>query len=497
MIIAIIPAKGDSSRLPNKNMREIHGKPMMYYTIEVARKCQLIDEIYVSTDSKMIEAYARNQGVKVIRRGTELCGDTPILDVYRHALNMIMMDKQGEAIEYIIGMQPDHPDRMIDLTAAVRYMKDKGYDEIITVDRKGYMNGSLKMMRVDALVTNRLGTVGTLMDDCTNIHVEDELITASKNIKRRMQVLITAPIDFMIPMRNRLENKFDIIYGYQMTKEQLFEQVINPGRIDAIIPNPGYTYMIDKEFLEVFSGVKVIVTPSTGTNHIDMKYCQDMGITVRGLLDNRAYVQTITGSAEFTFALALSMMRMIPQSLDYVGRGHWRDKEDDLRGVELQGKTFGIVGHGRIGKKVENYLKVFEPKCIHTYDKQHSDKALETLLADSDMIFICVTLEDDTYQMVDKRWFNKMKDGVYFVNTSRGEIVVEDDLIDAIESGKIQRAAVDVVCDEANYKENKLIEYANASNRLLVTPHIAGATVEGQTKAMDATLETLERIYNV
>lgn len=178
MIIAVIPAKGSSSRLPNKNMQHINNKPMIFYSIQVAKECDLIDKIYVSTDSNEIADYSSSCGVEVIRRGEELGGETPIVEVYRHAISIL----NDESIEYIIGIQPDHPDRKADLSGAIKYVLDKKCDELISVDGSGAVNGSLKIMSAEALKNNRIGAVGTIMDDCTNVHYLEDLKKAESNL---------------------------------------------------------------------------------------------------------------------------------------------------------------------------------------------------------------------------------------------------------------------------------------------------------------------------
>jgi len=178
MIIAVIPAKSSSSRLSNKNMRLINGQPMIYYSLIAAQECSLIDEVYVTTDSDEIESYAKKHGAKIIRRGSDLCGDVPIVKVYEHALQTINDPK----VEYIVGIQVDHPDRKLDLAKAIKYIKEKQFDELITVDGNGTLNGSLKIMHTDAIKNGKIAAVGTMMDDCTNIHYIDDLKQAEKNI---------------------------------------------------------------------------------------------------------------------------------------------------------------------------------------------------------------------------------------------------------------------------------------------------------------------------
>ena len=181
MIIAVIPVKKDSSRLPNKNMSLINGKPMLYYSLKAAKECSLIDKVYVSTDSDEIEAYAKQNDAEVIRRGQDLCGDVPIVKVYEHAINMI----NDPGVKYVVGIQADHPDRKLDLEDAINYILDKKFDEVITVDGKGTINGSLKIMDAKSLINGKIGAVGTMMDDCTNVHYIDDLKAAESNIVQK------------------------------------------------------------------------------------------------------------------------------------------------------------------------------------------------------------------------------------------------------------------------------------------------------------------------
>ena len=132
MIIAIIPAKGKSKRLPNKNMKLLLGEPMLYYSIDYCKKSHLISGIYVTTDDENIIQYSKKQGVNVIERSEELGGETDVIDVYKHAFAQI----NDPNIETIVGVQPDHPDRKISLDKSVDYFKSKNLDLLYSIDSK-------------------------------------------------------------------------------------------------------------------------------------------------------------------------------------------------------------------------------------------------------------------------------------------------------------------------------------------------------------------------
>lgn len=181
-VIAVIPAKADSKRLPNKNMALICGKPLLYYTIKTAKECRLVDKIYVSTDSSEIAEFSRKEGVSVIERPPELCGEAPLVEVYRHAL-MSIDDKD---VACIVGLQPDHPDRTIDLERIIRYVQEKDLDDLISVGSYGHKNGSIRIMKAQALKEGRISiNLGSIIDDATNIHSLGDLKIAENRLKQK------------------------------------------------------------------------------------------------------------------------------------------------------------------------------------------------------------------------------------------------------------------------------------------------------------------------
>lgn len=180
-IVAIIPAKAYSKRLPNKNMVLIDGRPLLYYTIKTAKGCKLIDKIFVSTDSTEIAEFARREGVSVIERPHQLCAEAPVVEVYRHAL----MNTDDTDVTYVVGLQPDHPDRTADLEETIKYALEKDLDDLISVDLNGHKNGSIRIMKADALREGRLSVnFGSIMDNSTNIHTLKDLRLAQIRLKQ-------------------------------------------------------------------------------------------------------------------------------------------------------------------------------------------------------------------------------------------------------------------------------------------------------------------------
>jgi len=178
MIIAIIPAKGYSKRLPNKNMRLLLGKPMLEYAIDYAEASNKVSRIYLSTDNESIAEFGKNRGVEVIIRSKDLGGETPLVDVYKHAI----ASKNMQGVNTIIGVQPDHPDRTVSLDKALKIFINDGLDLLYSKDLSGNKNGAHHIMSYYGLINNQFELTDFIIDDCTNIHYKSDLINAEKNL---------------------------------------------------------------------------------------------------------------------------------------------------------------------------------------------------------------------------------------------------------------------------------------------------------------------------
>ena len=181
LIVAVIPAKGSSRRLPNKNMLDLIGKPLINYTVDYALCSNLIEAVYVSTDSDEISLHAKSMGVQVIRRDESLGGETPIIDVYRHAYKQI----GDPSITYIFGLQPDHPDRSRNPDEIIQYFLEQEADQLFSKDDSGTKNGAHYIVSSRVLEGKRSSKDVIVFDRCTNVHYESDLKEAEKNIIQR------------------------------------------------------------------------------------------------------------------------------------------------------------------------------------------------------------------------------------------------------------------------------------------------------------------------
>jgi phosphoglycerate dehydrogenase-like enzyme/CMP-N-acetylneuraminic acid synthetase len=314
----------------------------------------------------------------------------------------------------------------------------------------------------------------------------------------RPRVLVTAPLHFLPDVRDRMLRRTECVLAAGASREEVRALVAD---VDGWMCSPCPPYPIDDGLLAGAARLKVLATPSTGSSHIDADACARRGIAVLALKDS-AFVNTIFASSEFTFALVLAALRKLPLAAEAGRRGIWREREDEFRGVELHGLTLGIVGYGRIGSNLARYARAFGMSVVvHDPYVTVGDPAIrqadrpDAVLAAADVVAICVHLDERTRGMVDAAWFARMRDGVTFVNTARGEVVDEAALIAALESGKVRAAAVDVVQGEqtACMSEHPMIRYARRHANLIVTPHVAGLTLQSEHKAAAITVDALER----
>ena len=247
----------------------------------------------------------------------------------------------------------------------------------------------------------------------------------------------------------------------------------------------GLGLRIDKEVITAAPKLKLIATATTGLDHIDVGYAQEKGIKVVSLQGED--LKEITGTAELAFGLILSLMRRIPESFNDIKAGNWDRKK--FLGNNLAGKMLGIIGLGRLGSIMAKYGQAFG-MSVMAYDSRKEAVGnaqlvdFDTLLAKADIISIHAPLNGQTVNMFNESVFKKMKDSAYLINTARGAIVNETDLLAALESKIVAGYAADVLSGEVEFRKDAsghpLVKYAKIHDNIIITPHIGGYTVESR-----------------
>ncbi len=298
------------------------------------------------------------------------------------------------------------------------------------------------------------------------------------------KLLIVESDRFSAAAVSSLSSVFDVDLQ-DLSREQLVKAVTD---VDVLWVR--LRHMIDSEIMAAAPRLKAIVTNTTGLNHIALAEASDRGISVLSLKGEVAFLDRVRATAEHTIALTLALLRRIPAAHLHACSGNW--DRDLFQGREIHEKTVGVIGYGRLGRIVAGYFHAFGARVVVNSRELPEDgtvdsfecMSLDQLLDESDIVTLHVNYEPGNDSMIAADEFRRMKESAVFVNTARGELVDEDALRDALESCSISGAAVDVVRDEQLQQgaSSALTRLAQDTNRLVLTPHIAGNTVESLEK---------------
>lgn len=266
------------------------------------------------------------------------------------------------------------------------------------------------------------------------------------------------------------------------------ETIARIGNADIVLLNK---VPITKGVLDVCPSIKLICCLATGYNVVDIEAAKAKGIPVCNV---PAY--STQAVAQFTIGLLLELCHRIGHHDRLVHEGAWEQCPNfcfwDTPQMELAGKTMGIIGYGRIGQAVGAIARALGMKVL-AYSRSHrSDVAvdyvdLDTLLAESDVVTLHCPLFPETQALINKDTIAKMKVGAILLNTSRGPVIDEQAVTEALESGKLRGAAMDVVSEEPIRGNNPLLKAPNC----ILTPHMAWAPIETRQRILDITMESI------
>ena len=264
------------------------------------------------------------------------------------------------------------------------------------------------------------------------------------------------------------------------------------GDAEAVLTNKT---PITREILAACPAVRYIGVLATGYNVVDVAAARERNIPVCNI---PSYGTAAVG--QFAIAMLLEICHHIAHHSDAVHAGRWSSSPDwcfwDYPLIELEGKTMGVIGFGRIGQRTGEIAKALGMRVLaHDSCPNEAGRAigtyvdLDTLLKESDVVSLHCPLFPETKGMINASSIAKMKDGVILLNNSRGPLVVEQDLADALNSGKVYAAGLDVVSEEPIARDNPLLSAKNC----LLTPHISWAPKESRQRLMDTAVENLRR----
>jgi len=295
-----------------------------------------------------------------------------------------------------------------------------------------------------------------------------------------MKIIIIDKIDKYLK-KKLLKNKCNLTENLYDSKEQILKNF----NFDGIILRSRFN--IDFDFIKKAKGLKFIARYGSGMEHIETKYAERFNIKCINCPEGNK-----DAVAEHTVGLILCLFNKINVSHNQIKKGVW-DREKN-RGLELMNKTIGIIGYGNTGQSLCEKLKGFNCKII-VYDKYKKnyendfikEVSIDEIFNNSDILSIHIPLNNETKNMINKSFLNKFKKPIFVINTSRGQIVNTNDLIDFLKNEKILGACLDVLeyeemsFDKINSINDNMI-FLQKSDKVLLTPHIAGLTFESKKR---------------
>ena len=289
--------------------------------------------------------------------------------------------------------------------------------------------------------------------------------------------------------------KYGELTVYDRTPAETAAIVERIGDAEIVVTNK---CPIGREIIDACPGIRYIAVLATGYNVVDVQYAAGKGIPVSNV---PTYGTASVG--QFAIALLLEICSRVAHHSEAVHSGRWQSAPDwtfwDYPLIELAGKTMGIIGFGKIGQTTGRIAKAMGMRILATGSReteagreiaQYVD--LDTLLRESDVVALHCPLFPSTRGIINRDTIARMKDGVILINNSRGPLIVEQDLADALNSGKVYAAGLDVVSTEPIRADNPLLSAKNC----LITPHISWAPKEARARILDITAQNLEAFLN-
>lgn len=284
----------------------------------------------------------------------------------------------------------------------------------------------------------------------------------------------------------------DVDYFPNIAFEEVLEKV---GEYEGLIIRSKFA--IDESFLSHASKLKFIGRAGAGLDLIDLKACQKANVTVFGA--NEANKVAV---AEHVIGMLLSVMHKINKASKEIKEGVWN--REGNRGEELFGKTVGIIGFGNNGRATAERLAAFGCKIL-AYDKYKygfgnhliEECGMKMIFEEADILSLHIPLTSETEKWVDASFFDSFQKPIYFCNIARGEIVVLKDLAEAMKSGKVKGACLDVLenekIDKLNIEQKEVFDYLKSLSNVIFTPHVAGWSTESYVKINEVLKDKIQR----
>ena len=295
-------------------------------------------------------------------------------------------------------------------------------------------------------------------------------------------------------LKNELEklgfkNYFDLISTKKEIENKIWEYqgIILRSRIE-----------IDKRFIDSCKNLKFIARVGSGLENIDTDYAKKKNIEIISAAEGNA-----NAVGEHALGMLLSLLNKIIKSNNEINQNIWEREQN--RGIELDGKTIGIIGYGNTGKSLAKKLSGFNVRVLcndiieDVSDKYATQVSISEIMKRCDIVSLHTNLNDSSFHLINKHFINNCKKSFFLINTSRGECLKTSDIVDGIKTGKILGACLDVIENESKSFEflniNSDFEYLKKSEKVVLSPHIAGWSTESKLKLAQVVLEKIKDLY--
>ncbi len=295
-------------------------------------------------------------------------------------------------------------------------------------------------------------------------------------------------------LKNELEklgfkNYFDLISTKKEIENKIWEYqgIILRSRIE-----------IDKRFIDSCKNLKFIARVGSGLENIDTDYAKKKNIEIISAAEGNA-----NAVGEHALGMLLSLLNKIIKSNNEINQNIWEREQN--RGIELDGKTIGIIGYGNTGKSLAKKLSGFNVRVLcndiieDVSDKYATQVSISEIMKSCDIVSLHTNLNDSSFHLINKHFINNCKKSFFLINTSRGECLKTSDIVDGIKTGKILGACLDVIENESKSFEflniNSDFEYLRKSEKVVLSPHIAGWSIESKLKLAQVILEKIKNLY--
>ena len=256
---------------------------------------------------------------------------------------------------------------------------------------------------------------------------------------------------------------------------------------------------IDEDLIDHAKNLKFIARVGSGTENIDIEYAKKRGITILSAGEGNA-----NAVGEHTLSMILSLFNNIIKANNEINNNVWQREEN--RGIELENKTVGIIGYGKTGKNFAKKLAGFNVKVLcndvieNIGDDYAEQVSIDEIQSKCDIISLHTDLNKLSKHLVNTQFIDNCKKPFYLINTSRGQCIKTSDLILGIKTGKILGACLDVIENESssfeNFKQDSYLDFLKKSEKVILTPHVAGWTFESKLKLSQIILKKIKDLYS-